>query len=84
MKKFLYLLLLGIIGYFGAVIYLYLTQDNKIFNRKWAKPYEPKIARKVYFKTSDGTILEGAYTKNGDNLPLVLYFSGNANNIIEF
>ncbi len=84
MKKFVYLLLLGIIGYFGAVIYLYLTQDNKIFNRKWAKPYEPKIARKVYFYTSDGIKLEGAFTENGKNLPLVLYFSGNANNVIVF
>lgn len=59
-------------------------QDKKVFNRIWAKPYEPKIAKKIYFTTSDGIKLEGAITKNGENLPLVLYFSGNANNAIEF
>jgi pimeloyl-ACP methyl ester carboxylesterase len=65
-------------------MYLYLIQDKKVFNKKWAKPYIPKIAKKIYFKTSDGISLEGAFTKNGDNLPLILYFSGNANNAIEF
>jgi len=84
MKSLIILLLLGIFFYFGAVIYLYVTQENKIFNRKWAKPYEPKISKKICFKTSDGIKLEGAFTKNGENLPLVLYFSGNANNVIEF
>jgi len=73
-----------IVMYFGAVIYLYITQDSKIFNRKWAKSYKPKIAKKITFKTSDGVFLEGAKTINGENLPLVLYFSGNANNVIEF
>jgi hypothetical protein len=70
--------------YFGAIIYLYATQDTKIFNRKWAKPYNPKIAEKTTFKTSDGIVLEGAFTKNGDGLPLILYFGGNANNVMEF
>jgi len=84
MKNLILILLSGICLYFGAVIYLYATQDNKIFNRKWAKPYEPTIAKKITFKTSDGIVLEGAYIENGKNLPLVLYFSGNANNVIEF
>ncbi|GAB6074950.1 alpha/beta hydrolase [Nautilia lithotrophica] len=84
MKSLILILLSGILLYFGAVIYLYVTQENKIFNRKWAKPVEPKIAQKIFFKTTDGIVLEGAYTKNGNNLPLVLYFSGNANNVIEF
>ena len=84
MKIISILLLIFISGYFGAVIYLYATQESKIFNRKWAKPYKPKIAKKTEFKTNEGITLEGAYTKNGDNLPLVLYFGGNANNVIEF
>jgi len=84
MKSLILILLSGVCLYFGAVIYLYATQDNKIFNRKWAKPYEPTIAKKITFKTSDGIVLEGAYIENGKNLPLVLYFSGNANNVIEF
>ena len=73
-----------IVMYFGAIIYLYITQNSKIFNRKRAKSYEPKIAKKISFKTSDGIVLEGALTKNGKDLPLNLYFSGNANNVIEF
>lgn len=65
-------------------VYLYLIQDKKVFNKKWAKPIEPKIAEKISFTASDGICLEGAITKNGENLPLVLYFGGNANNVIEF
>jgi hypothetical protein len=85
MLRFLVIVfLLLVFAYFGAIIYLYATQESKIFNRKWAKEYTPKTAKKIYFKTSDGIKLEGAFTKNGDNLPLVLYFSGNANNVIEF
>jgi pimeloyl-ACP methyl ester carboxylesterase len=80
--KILFLFFLFI--YILSCIYLYLIQDRKVFNKKWAKPIESKIAKKIYFTTSDGIKLEGAFTKNGDNLPLVLYFSGNANNVIEF
>jgi hypothetical protein len=79
LKFFLFFLFVYIL----ACIYLYFIQENKIFNKKWAKPIEPKIAKKVYFRTSDGIKLEGAFTKK-DNLPLILYFSGNANNVIEF
>jgi pimeloyl-ACP methyl ester carboxylesterase len=55
-----------------------------VFNKKWSKLIEPKVAKKIYFTTNDGIKLEGAITQNGENLPLVLYFSGNANNVIEF
>ena len=71
---FLYILICG---------YLYFTQDSKVFNRKYAKEYNPKTAKKIYFNSSIGK-LEGAYTENCKNCPLVLYFSGNANNVIEF
>jgi hypothetical protein len=84
MKSLIIILLAGGFLYLGAVIYLYVTQDSRIFNKKWAKPYEPRTAKKIYFKTDDGINLEGAYTKNGENLPLALYFGGNANNVIEF
>ena len=69
--------------YFAIYGYLYFTQDEKVFNRKWAKEYNPKIAQKIYFDSSVGR-LEGAFVKNCENCPLVLYFSGNANNVIEF
>jgi len=64
-------------------VYLYITQKNRVFDRKWAKEYIPKIVKKIYFHSSIGS-LEGAFVKNGEKLPLVLYFSGNANNVIEF
>jgi len=84
MKSFAVILLVAVLVYFGAVVYLYVTQDEKVFNKKYAKPYVPEVAKKTEFKTKDSVLLEGAYTKNGDNLPLVLYFGGNANNVTEF
>jgi hypothetical protein len=84
MKSIIIISAAGLFLYLGAVMYLYFTQDSKIFNRKWAKPYQPLKAEKIFFKTSDGIKLEGAYVKNSDKAPLVLYFSGNANNVIEF
>ena len=69
--------------YFVICAYLYFFQDEKVFNKKWAKSYAPKIAKKIYFNSSLGK-LEGAIVKNKENAPLVLYFSGNANNVIEF
>ncbi len=82
MKIFSFFLFLFIV-YGGVCTYLYIIQDQKIFNKKWAKPYTPKLAKKICFDSSVGK-LEGAYLENGKNLPLVLYFSGNANNAIEF
>jgi len=83
--KFLKLFIVAIIfGYITICLYLYVTQNDKVFARKWAKEYTPTIAKKFYFTTSNGIKLEGAFVKNGENLPLILYFSGNANNVIEF
>jgi len=69
---------------YGVVVsYFYFTQDEKIFNTKYATDYSPKIAKKIYFNSSEGK-LEGAEVVNCKECPLVLYFSGNANNVIEF
>ncbi len=66
-------------------MFFYITQDNKIFNKKFAnKVYIPKKAKIIYFKTSDNIFLEGGYVVNKKNVPLVLYFNGNTNNILEF
>jgi pimeloyl-ACP methyl ester carboxylesterase len=79
-----YLFLAFVIAYLGIVLYLYFTQDEKIFNRKCARVYEPTVAKKITFKTDDGVLLEGGYVENSKNAPLVLYFSGNSNNVLEF
>ncbi|WP_200763689.1 alpha/beta hydrolase [Nitrosophilus alvini] len=72
--------------YLLLVLRLYLTQDRKIFHPELA-PKEiklPKNAKKIYYKTSDGITLEGAFLKNRETNPLVLYFGGNANNALMF
>jgi len=78
------MLFLILVLYIGASYYLYSTQTQKVFNKSRVKKIEPKIAKKIEFKTSDGTVLEGAFVKNGENLPLVLYFGGNGSNVINF
>jgi pimeloyl-ACP methyl ester carboxylesterase len=68
--------------YFLAMLYLFLTQDKKVFQTQYATYYSPTHVKKIYFKTSDGLILEGG--KVGNAKELVLYFGGNANNVLEF
>lgn len=80
MKIFIIVFLLYVLG----GLYLYFIQDKKVFQRHFAKIYTPIIAKEIEFITSDGIKLKGAYLENKKNAPLVLYFSGNANNAIEF
>jgi len=70
--------------YVGSCYYLYSTQADKIFNRAKVEPIVPKIVKVIKFKTSDNSVLEGAYVQNGKDLPLVLYFGGNASNVMGF
>ncbi|WP_456488920.1 alpha/beta hydrolase [Caminibacter pacificus] len=84
LEKIFFLFLFLLLVYIISALYLYLTQNSKVFQRKYAKEYTPKYAKKLYFTTSDGKRLEGAYLENKKGAPLVLYFSGNANNVIEF
>ncbi|MEO1923573.1 MAG: alpha/beta hydrolase [Nautiliaceae bacterium] len=73
-----------LLAYIAGGIYLYFIQDKKVFQKQYAKLYKPVNAKKIYFITSDDIKLEGAYLENTKNVPLVLYFGGNANNVIEF
>ena len=84
METLFYLFIFLFLVYVLTVIYFYFTQDKKIFNRIWAVPVEVKNVKKVFFKTSQGCVLEGGYLKNVKNGKLVLYFGGNANNVFEF
>ena len=79
-----WVLIVIVLVYFIGMAYLYFTQENKIFQRHYSKDYTPIHAQKTYFTTTDGLKLEGAYLENKKDAPLVLYFSGNANNVIEF
>ncbi len=84
MKVLFYFVFFLFFIYFIGAFYLYLIQDKKVFQRHYAKEYSPKTAKKIFFTTTDGINLEGAYLENKKDAPLVLYFSGNANNVIEF
>ena len=70
--------------YILALAYLYFWQDKLIFLNSYSKGYTPRHIKVVNFKTSDGTVLEGGYLEHKKGLPLVLYFGGNAANVLYF
>lgn len=70
--------------YILSAVLLYFFQEKLIFKNYYAKDYTPAIAETIYFKTSGGSKLEGGFVKNGEGLPLVLYFGGNAENVLYF
>ena len=70
--------------YLLALAYLYFWQDKLIFKNNYAHSYMPHTAKTVEFTTSDGLKLEGGYLEHKKGLPLVLYFGGNAANILHF
>lgn len=78
------IILLIVSIYLIAIAYLYFWQDKLIFKNKYANTYMPERAKLIEFKTSDGLMLEGGYLEHKKGLPLVLYFGGNAANILYF
>ncbi|NPA27493.1 MAG: alpha/beta hydrolase [Epsilonproteobacteria bacterium] len=85
MKSIVLKMFLLIIGLYIVIsYYLYATQEQKIFNSKRVEKIEPKIAKKIEFKSSDGVVLEGGLVENKKGAPLVLYFGGNGSNVIWF
>ncbi len=76
-----------VIFYILLLIKVYVHQDSKIFNPQKApkKIYLDIVnLEKIFFKTSDNTVLEGAFVKNSENNPLLIYFGGNSNNALAF
>lgn len=84
-KIFLSLLLLL---YIAALIYLYLTQDQKIFNFSLVEKKRPlvlkecKNCKEVKLKV-DGALLDGVYLENNSS-ELIIYFGGNADDATDF
>lgn len=70
--------------YLLALAYLYFWQDKLIFLNRYANAYTPTVAKLIEFKTSDGLKLEGGYVEHKKGLPLVVYFGGNAANVLYF
>ena len=76
--KLLILVLIAL--YFGALIYIYFTQDSKIFNQRFIEKKEPiklKNIEHITFEVVKGVVLDGLH-KKVDNSPFVIYFGGNA------
>jgi len=76
-----------LILYSFLVIRTYLNQDKEIFHPKKAPKniyLEIENLKKLTLKTSDNIILEGAFVKNKDHNPLIIYFGGNSNNALAF
>lgn len=73
------LLIFGLIAlYLGALIFIYLTQDSKVFNPHEIEKKDPlKDVEHITFEVQKDVVLEGIH-KKGENSPLVLYFGGNA------
>lgn len=74
--------------YLIIVAVMYLVQDRFIFHPdmiiKDARSMLVKFdhPKHLTFTTKDGTKLEGVYQENGKKLPLLLYFAGNAENVL--
>ena len=73
--------------YFLAIGYLYMTQDDQVFNAKMMVVKEQNIESDTIKALSfdvEGARLKGLYRKVGENAPLILYFGGNADDAREF
>lgn len=73
--------------YFLAVGYLYMTQDDQVFNAKMLvvkeQPIESETIKALSFDV-EGAKLKGLYRNEGEHAPLILYFGGNADDAREF
>lgn len=73
--------------YFLAVGYLYVTQDDQVFNAKLLVVKEQNIESETIKALSfdvEGATLKGLYRSEGEQAPLILYFGGNADDAREF
>lgn len=74
--------------YIAALIYLYITQDQKIFNFSIVEKKRPKVlkecknCKEVKLKVEDG-LLDGVYLENNSS-KLIIYFGGNADDATDF
>jgi len=75
------LLVIAAVVYLSALVYIYVTQDDKIFNATSIEKREPfslKGVEQITFEIDD-IVLDGIYKKSQkEDAPLILYFGGNA------
>ena len=74
--------------YLGVILYLYLTQRDKIFHFSIVEKAEPKVlknclkCKKVKLEVKDG-LLDGVYLDNNSSR-LIIYFGGNSDDATDF
>lgn len=76
-------LILGLVFiYLCVVVYIYITQDEKVFQPNLIENREPislKNVENLSFEVQKNIVLDGVYKKaNKENAPLLIYFGGNA------
>jgi len=68
--------------YFGVLLYIYLTQDFKVFNPEAIEKKELlrlEDTHRLFFEVEKDVVLDGIYKKSQiQNAPLIIYFGGNA------
>lgn len=76
------ILIVGLIIYLCIVVYIYITQDTKIFQPHLIENKEPfslKNVEHLSFEVRKNVVLDGVYKKSDrENAPLLIYFGGNA------
>ena len=78
------LIIITVLIYFLAMGLLFIFQIDLIYKKKYAHPYKPIHAKLLEFTTSDGIKLEGGLIEHNKKNELVLYFGGNAANVLHF
>lgn len=88
MKKIKLALILVVLAYLGANIYLYTQQDSLIFKNQKAKKVElinNTNIKDISFQVEENINLYGRYKKSSNkNSPLILYFGGSSSDITQF
>lgn len=79
MKLFLFGI---VILYFGAMAYIYITQDSQVFNRDAIEensPFTLLNTERIALHVEQDVLLDGLYKHSKkEDAPLLLYFGGNA------
>ncbi len=82
-------MIFSVIGfYFLAMGYIYVTQDEQVFNQKTIEK-QAKVSgeniENIALNVKEKVDLEGVYRKaNAENAPLMIYFGGNADDATRF
>jgi pimeloyl-ACP methyl ester carboxylesterase len=78
------LLIAGVLFYVAAALYLYVTQERRIFARDYVTPCRLERAKPVTLRIDTHTVLAGAHYTPPHPVFRILYFGGNGENAAAF